>query len=58
VTLIVHNTTLSNNFNTLLLAVNPAIAYHVVGFVFEKESRFMLDAGTAISLISIACGRQ
>ena len=44
--------TLLNNFETLLLAVNPATAYHVVGSVHGKDVRFMLDTGAAISLIS------
>ena len=44
--------TLLNNFETLLLAVNPATAYHVVGSVRGRDVRFMLDTGAAISLIS------
>lgn len=46
-----HNTIL-NHVETLLLAVSPATAYHVVGSVRGKEVRFMLDTGAAISLIS------
>ena len=46
------HTTLLNNSETYLLAVNPATAYHVVGSVGNKAVRFMLDTGAAISLIS------
>ena len=46
------HTTLLNKFETMLLAVNPAIVYHVVGSVRGRDVRFMLDTGAAISLIS------
>ena len=46
------HTTLLNKFETMLLAVNPATAYHVVGSVRGRDVRFMLDTGAAISLIS------
>ena len=44
--------TILNHFKTLLLAVNHATAYHVIGSVCGKDVRFMLDTGAAISLIS------
>ena len=44
--------TILNHFKTLLLAVNPATVYHVIGSVRGKDVRFMLDTGAAISLIS------
>ena len=47
-----HHNTFLNNFETLLLAVNPATVYHVVGSVRGKDVRFMLDTGAAMSLIS------
>ena len=46
------HTTPLNKFETMLLAVNPATAYHVVGSVRGRDVRFMLDTGAAISLIS------
>ena len=46
------HTTLLNKFETMLLEVNPATAYHVVGSVRGRDVRFMLDTGAAISLIS------
>jgi len=48
----VHQNTILNNFKTLLLAVNPATLYHVIGSVRSKNVCFMLDTGAAISLIS------
>jgi len=46
------HSTFSNILKPFLLVVNPATAYHVVGSVFGKDFRFMLDTGAAISLIS------
>ena len=37
---------------TMLLAVNPASAYHVNGSVGGKNIRFMLDTGASVSLLS------
>ena len=44
--------TLLNKFETVLLVVNPATLYHVVGSMHGKDVRFMLDTDAAINLIS------
>ena len=43
----------STNVNELmLLTVNPASAYHVVGSINGISIKFMLDTGAAVSLIN------
>ena len=46
-------THVSTDINELmLLAVNPASAYHVVGSINGISIKFMLDTGAAVSLIN------
>ena len=46
-------THVSTNVNkSMLLAVNPASAYHVVGSIDGMSIKFMLDTGAAVSLIN------
>ena len=47
-----HTHVLTNFNESMLLAVNPASAYHVVGSIKGISIKFMLDTGASVSLIN------